>query len=1002
MATEQQINQALTLLEKELTKANRIYTMFNQPNDHLTAAAKFKLAEILEQEEQLNVKLKAKGWIEWGVSFLKENKDYKELSEIKTQLDQKKQKLLAEYIEETRQLSTMILIDAISKDITEIHTNQIEQVLQQPIIEQLKLLETKIEPIAINDESATLAIETAKQQDLNYSEHKEKIIEQYRTMLANQTGIINVDGLSELAVKYPNEIKQLKANFEQAYANFLFSKIQLLAPTSSEEAHKLPQKDIKDLKQEKDLALKKLILICTYSKDPKYFKDVLGKETNITEIIRDINLFTKQELLDLTIKAEQILKNIPGSYMLSSESQQKFIEKIFIIQAKIIKLKKTTIELKPELDKLKEAIIKETEQNVNNYSDIYNHFMNNPGSALHPLMTWNTNNPEEHQLNHIQQSRKFALDTFDNIPGKNLLSKEEKIYFINKLSVLKEKEMVDQENQWLGGLYFFAASEASSINGAILEINKIIHEKFKQDANKDINTYQQHYEISSIKPAGLSKKLQEQLADAIVNMKKANQKIPPLQDTPTDKNEVIERIAIAKSLGNLTGFQDLPTETQLKNICELQKVLQEIKTLNEQLLQAKEHGKDTDQSATIRAINTNLENNQQRIKKLIDDIMFFSIKNNAKELLKLDENFSEDTIAALWNKVKIFFKHPTTQGVLTGAALGATAGIAATATTSGFLGTIPVIGPFISSATATITGIPTILATTITGAVIGYKFPAIRHVFTPIKVLSKEISSIFTKPNSKYGYIDRICRGLFTLAVPTAAMVGIALGTGLFVAAIANPFSGPVIAGVFIGGLATIALTAGAAKLANIVSRKISKTIFKTEDIDFYTPTLTAINRLGGNENATIVSNYFKNKKQAILQEIKAHGNNNDTAGIALQEKLKLFDNTWSQIQKGDVSAWNFLSRAIFKEELAKHEQQSQQLDIAKITDDLLKIVDISKSSKDLIADTNQSIVSHSGIAKQSVSFDTSLQQHNNVTENLTKNFAALMEVNNIIKLRSM
>ena len=334
------------------------------------------------------------------------------------------------------------------------------------------------------------------------------------------------------------------------------------------------------------------------------------------------------------------------------------------------------------------------------------------------------------------------------------------------------------------------------------------------------------------------------------------------------------------------------------------------------------------------------DENRKKIKQIIDDIVFNAFKKD-ETALKIAENSWRDTASDYWESTKAFFKHPTTQGVVAGAAIGATAALVAPAanmlTAVPGISHIPGVGQAISGV-ATLGSAGPIVGIA-TGAAAGYMFPKIAAVFKPFKYLYNEVKDIITKPKS---YFDRAFRGGAILT----STVGMAVGIGFLVAAAANPFSGPVIGGIIVGAFATALVAAGTAKAASFISKKISKHRYGVEDIDLYTPTEEAKNILGGAENAQKVSDYFKKEISALQEKFDNYPDQETISGIKLGDQLDYLKSTWSKLQKGDSSNWEYLSRVLYKEKMEGCKTTVEQINTSDITNTLLELVTAPKSAK--------------------------------------------------------
>ncbi|MGD0465276.1 MAG: hypothetical protein ABSA84_01060 [Gammaproteobacteria bacterium] len=984
------------LLKEALKNHNRLYTKFGKKDDPLTNEYLDNLIKILQEENELNATLKAKGWMEWGKAFVKTDLDYAKANQRNSELAQKKQTLITEYVEKTKLESAKELAEQI-----QINTKETPIIsLQQPLIKQIELSEIQIHTLpqiidAFGKEMPNLATKP-----LDYDKKAAEITEEYRKALMDQ-GIMEqfvakqFDSYQTLKNKYPAQIQPLIAKLAQSYAQYMFIKAEQSIPrgdtsddfpVNREELAKLALQ----AEQDKDSDLTKIMLFCEYSKDTKYMKDVNDPSTiNIDLLIQDIEKISPQDIKNWSQQAKDIFYKTPGSYMLSEPEQQQFIKQLFILEARIA----ANHSAKKEKQALQNQITSAMEQAAKRYNDKYTR--ETPDNALKPLVEWNTGNESDNQQQRILKAREAANKQFHEIKGSNFLDASDKARFINMLSVLKEKEMLEQNKQYAVTKWFWPYEELT-IEACTKEIDTKTHTYFKEKdetIKKRIKDFETTFNIAEITLEPLCSILKEQLSNVIINKRKETFGVKPLPDTDTDLNRVLNRIEIAKVLSTIEQFKSVPADTQLKYIENLTDILEKINTLNDKLIQAKEDAQTVAAKQTdVKNLEHQIQQQNQLISQIIDDIVFNPF-NKDKDALNIAENKLNDTISNWWDKTKAFFKLDKTKGVIAGALFG----VVAYLSLAGNSMLAPIIGkfsgiPFLGTAVNAISAFSAFsspLGLTIAamaGAAIGYPFSKIGHVFTPFTYLYNEVADIITKPKS---YIDRFFRGAAILT----STLGMAVGIGFLVTLAANPFSGPVVAGVIVGGLATVLVAAATARVAKLISTQVSKRYNNGMiDVDLFIPTEKAKQRLDGEPNAKIVSEYFMQEKKQIEDQM-SKSNITEFELKLLEQKLGDLMNTWNNIQQGKTASWAPIARKLFEEKMEIQAQKAKKIDVSDVTNTLLERITAPKhepSGPDPLAPIR--------IMDQPKRQHLSFTKQQAIVKELEQDMQKLREVNAIIK----
>jgi hypothetical protein len=729
------------------------------------------------------------------------------------------------------------------------------------------------------------------------------------------------------------------------------------------------------------------MLFCEYAKDTKYKKDLNDPTIlDIDLLIQDFEKISAQDIKNWTQQAKDIFYKTPGSYMLSENEQQQFIKQLFILEARIA----ANHSAKKEKQALQNQITSAMEQAAKSYSDKYTR--ETPDNALKPLVEWNTGNESDNQQQRILKAREAANKQFYEIKGSNFLDASDKARFINMLSVLKEKEMLEQNKQYAVTKWFWPYEELT-IEACTKEIDTKIHAYFKEKdetIKKRIKDFETTFNIAEITIEPLCSKLKEQLSNVIINKRKETFGVKPLSDTDTDLNRVLNRIEIAKVLSTIEQFKSVPTDAQLKHIENLTNILEEINTLNDKLVQAKEDAKTVAAKQTdVKNLEHQIQQQNLLISQIIDDIVFNPF-NKDKDALNIAENKLNDTISNWWDKTKAFFKLDKTKGVIAGALFGAVAylGLAGNSILAPIIGRFSGI-PFLGTVVNAISAFSSPLGLTIAamaGAAVGYAFPIIGRIFTPFTYLYNEIADILTK---RLSYPDRFFRGAAILT----STLGMAVGIGFLVTLAANPFSGPVVAGVIVGGLATVLVAAATARVAKLISTQVSKRYNNgMVDVDLFIPTEKAKQRLDGEPNAKLVSEYFMQEKKQIEDQM-SKSNITEFELKLLEQKLGDLMNTWNHIQQGKTASWAPIARKLFEEKMEIQAQKAKKIDVSDVTNTLLERITAPKhepSGPDPLAPIrimDQPKRQHFSFTKQQA-----------IVKELEQDMQKLREVNTIIK----
>jgi hypothetical protein len=958
----------------------------NQSKDLITA--QYQLNEIYQKQidaliEQNNTNennfkniKNNKGWISSAIDTIRTTPEWIEYNNKKTELEQKITDLKTEYINKSKELDAKHFAKQFAPN------EAVTELLYPLILQQIQTIEPLTGTYKANaqygDEN-TIAQETKQQQTYELFLKNPEIINNY---LAQQIpDFINLQNNNDL-------IKELKQQFITAYAKYIFYNInkeiiydrQDISATHTEFLNKANT----EATEHKDWVLAKLKIACKYANSENQL------DTNVEWISPDL---VKQ----WQSRAIQKFEHTAGSYMLPAAQKQQFIEQQFMLEENIaraeyyLKLSKKTAaethQANAKLLKLQEIELSERELKqkldtaIEQAATIYTF------TETLNLTGYNVNEAKDLK----EQAKLNATKAFTCIPGYNVLSDQEKQIFINKLCIYEEAKLLYAKNQSLvsrigSRTYIYTAQEFKKITekreSCVTDITNNIHNVFKKQSQKTIDNLIERYEINNIKDEKLKESLKTQLSNAIVNSKKELSNIPKLNKEDPNLEQVIDKIEVAKILDNIESFKDFTLDEQEKYIKSIRDRLNSIHESKNNIISIEKDNLHNTNSKSKRE-KQNLEDNKNKkaieIKNLIEEI---TISSKASLATKLELGINEDTSWADWmNNVRDFLNHPRVQGAATGALLGGLAALAAPLATG-----VPGVGAAINTVTGGLGTTMGVAAGVGAGTVVGTVIPQIRYLLKPFSYLYQELKDIKNKPKS---YLDRTFRAGSILT----STAGMTVGIGLLVAAAANPFSGPVIAGVVVGAIATVAVAAGTAYVAKKISQTISRYKYGIEDIDLYKPTDKAIQLLDGLDNAKKVSEYFKNQINILNKKIKETPRENTMDKIALERKLGVIKDSWSQLQQGDNSYWETLSRILYLEKKQDCHKTIDLISIDSVTRNLLDLIETPKADNPVTKEFKEP---HKFIGPQRDM--PSFGKHKEVMNGYNQEMKDLQEINKIIK----
>lgn len=914
-----------------------------------------------------------KGWLSSAIDTIRTTPEWTEYNNKKTELEQKITELKTEYITKSRELDAEHLAKKLA-----LTTKTEELELLKPLIQQqintIEPLTSTFKANAQYGDSNTIDTESTHKQAyalfLKNSKETDEYLKQQKLNLPENNELIN----------------DLKQQFIKSYAEYMFYNInkEIIYDRHEINATHTEFFNTANTKatEHKDFLLAKLKIACNEATSENQL------ETNVEWIFPEL-------VQQWQSRAIQKFENIAGSYMLTTAQKQQFIEQQFMLEEKIaraeyyLKLSKGTAAETHQANTklLKQQEIERTERNLKQNLDT----AIEQAATLYPSQEIpNLNGYQTTKATDLKEQAKFNANTaFTCIPGYNVLSDQEKQIFINKLCIYEEAKLLYGAQQswasWLGS-YIYTAQEFKKVTekreSCVTEITNNIHNVFKTQSQKTIDNLIKKYEINKITDEKLKKSLETQLSNAVVNSKKELSNIPKLNQEDPSLEEVIDKIEVAKILDNIESFKDFTLDEQEKYIKSIRKHLNSIHESKNNIISIEKDNLHNTNSKSKRE-KKNLEDNRNKqaidIKNLIEEI---TISSKASLTTKQELGINEDTSWTDWmNNVRDFLNHPRVQGAATGALLGGLAALSAPLATG-----VPGVGTAINIVTGGLGTTVGVAAGVGAGAVVGTAIPQIRSVLKPFSYLYQELKDIKNKPKS---YLDRTFRAGSILT----STAGMAVGIGLAVAAAANPFSGPVIAGVVVGAIATVAVAAGTAYVAKKISQTISRYRYGIEDIDLYKPTDKAINLLDGLDNAKKVSEYFKNQINILNKKIKEIPKKNTLEQIALERKLNIIKDSWNQLQQGDNSYWETLSRILYLEKKQDCHKTIDLISVDSVTRNLLDLIEAPKADSSV---TKEFTEPHKFIGPQRnmPSFDT----HKEIMKNYNQEMKDLQEIHKIIK----
>ncbi|MGI9214806.1 MAG: hypothetical protein ACR2HS_03950, partial [Gammaproteobacteria bacterium] len=476
--------------------------------------------------------------------------------------------------------------------------------------------------------------------------------------------------------------------------------------------------------------------------------------------------------------------------------------------------------------------------------------------------------PAEVFSNNLKKSIEYALSEFKQIPGNKIIPENKSREFINKLTILQQKELQSASQQFIGGnifKYLFGSQFEVEIKEkkakVIKEIKEKIYDLYKQspEAMMWLDSFKKQFDLEEFfsKETELSKYLKEQILDLIATDMPNNKDINFRLDLEKQEFEDISiKIDVIKILSRIDPFVQKDLKSQVE----------EVDKLCERLKVAKKS-----QATDIYSVENPMirEECAEYIREFISRL-YLGVGN---EKLNFPQNNSEENI----------FQHMFKEGL--GYALNAFNNLQAVQNINNKINQVKKV---VKSGQTTI----------------GFFLSGFNYI-------KNEIKDVFTKRRS---FIDRLFRG--TSMLSAAALGGV--GIGLLVATASNPFSAAVVFGGLGIGVVSILAIAGAAKLSKVISEGFSKYFYKVSDPDLYFPNDKA-KQLLGDTAAIELGNFFKEKIIMI--------NKNDKFKKLLGVTEEDIRSTWKLALQGEIN--DFFPK--FKELLEKFQKYYKGLSSSKV-----------------------------------------------------------------------
>ena len=830
-------------------------------------------------------------------------------------------------------------------------------------------------------------------------------------------------------------IQLILHNYANVYAKKIFCEINQKL-YSNFGAINLEKTNIKFFKTELDTAiteqnllLTKINLLCQQTIQDKYIikKDTEKAEattTHLEQIINDIEQLTPVDITKFTTIAKNNFQNKYKNYQLLTKTQQdQFVNNLIFIEYQTFLNKQKGIEttlIEQKIKSLDLEIDRQIQSAIVQAGNIPQaEYITTQQDPVQQITGWSTE-PVLRQVNlsSNQNTTYSLLDTataiYNKISGVDRLLPNQKTIFIQQIAIELGKLQQEKDKQWrITNLWNFRRNLGipKSIKNKTEEIQTAIHTTFeetKKISEKIERFTKEIYITPLINDTKLRITLEKDLANAIINFKKNKFNISPIPSFDAEESKqdpaialktrldnIVNRIETAKILTKIVSFNNIPLDQQLKYIDETNKHLLTVSGLNNQKLKL-ETDIGTRQDAQNQIIKTKqaIEQEQQAIKQIIININLYT-----KGFIELRNNFNipEDTNNLL-ELIKDALATETVQNVAAGVAIGATAVLAAPVL-GGVTNNIPVIGSFI----APLANISLFNVVTggLIGGFIGTKV-SLRKIFKPITYVFEETYDIWKNPNKNSG-LDRLIRATAILAPIAIAVVG----TGFALAAVANPFSGPVIASIVAGAAATFAVSS----LCGWAASKLCKTIRESNLYEekqayaFCSGNNNTTERADIELNAKKLSIFFKqhiNEYRNKLANFKANSLYNELEKVHIEKILATLQQAWEDIKANKDPKWdNLLKILYYDKKYGCQKELAVQIKIAdNVTTQLIKLVDTPKcvKSRELDSEYLEKIKQKQSAA---ISFENTAQQLNTFIEQPNKELDELYKISSIIKNRN-
>lgn len=783
---------------------------------------------------------------------------------------------------------------------------------------------------------------------------------------------------------------------------------------------------------EQDLFLTKINLLYQQVIQDKYIikHDIVNQ--HLDQITKDIDMLTPQQIYSFANKAKEKFEKNKNYQLLNSEQQHKFIDNLtfieyqtFLNETKGIEATLMEQKIKSVDEEIKQQIQATIKQQANSPEPLS--IISPQPNVVQQITGWSTE-PVVSQSTPKSQSQttyKFydeATEIYNKIAGTDKLSPEQKIVFIKNIAIILGELQEEQDQRWrstkawnlITNLVFSSSGLPESIKDKIKEIQTEIHKTFAQTAKlatKITRFKEEIYQTTEINDPKLRTALEKDLTDALINFKKNKFNISPIppfdpEESKKDPNVAlknrldnsINRIETAKILTKIDSFNNIPLEQQSKYLDEVNKHLLEISILNNKKAKLQDDWKlniKQNVQGDIIKNNQNIEKEQQAIKDIIININLYS-----KQFTQLRNEFSiTDDSTNLLESIKNILATETVQNAISGAAIVATGAVAAPIL-GGLASNIPVIGSYIPSLTTGLS-LSNIAASGLIGGILGIKIP-FRKIFKPITYVFEEMKDIVKNPNHN-SLLDRAVRGA-SIVLP---VLGAVVGAGFALAAVANPFSGPVIAGIALGAVATFAVSS----LCGWGVSKVCKTIREahlydeTQAYDFCCGNNNNKSRQDIEMDARRLSIFFKERIEEYnkkLANLKTTSMANELEKVHIEKIISMLKQAWKNITENKDPEWdNLLKVLYYDKKYSSQKDLSSQVKVADdVTNQLLELIDTPKcvKSRELDSEHLEKIKQKQ---KAIISFEDTAKQLNNFITQPNQELQKLYEISSIIKHRN-